>query len=153
MNITPLHASLEFSKPFHYPAYFTYFYLYSFRTAFQITSFSIKRYLEAIFQIYFKGFRALKHMDAISLVMGMTPRKLQSQGILTNFTWSSHMQYLAVKWGLPATSVYTAGKAGTSVSRWQLTTSLCCPNGNWISTTMTEIGTILLGAPENYVEK
>lgn len=136
MNITPLHASLEFSKAFHYLAYSTYFYLDSFRTAFQITSSSIKRYSEAILQISFKGCRALKHMGAISLVMGMTPRKLHSRGILTNFTWSSHMQYLTVRWDLPATSVYTAGKAGTSVSRWQLTTSLCCPNGNWISTTM-----------------
>lgn len=145
-NIAPLHAPLEFSNTFHYPAYFTYFYLDSFRTALKSTSSSIR-------DTHFKGCRALRHMDAISLVMGVTHRKLHSQGILTSFTWEFTHAVSAVKWDLPATSVLTAGKAGTSVSRWQLTTSLCWPNGNWISTTLTETRTISLGALENYVDK
>lgn len=129
----------------HYPAYFTYFYLDSFRNAFQITSSSIRDIQNQSFRFLLK---TVEHWDT-----WMCLRKLHSQGILTSFTWSSHMQYLVAKWDLPATSAYTAGKAGTSVSIWQLTTSVCCPNGNWISTTMTEIGTILPGAMENYVKK
>lgn len=80
VNITALHAPLEFSNTFHHPAQFTYFYLDSFRTALKTTSSSIR-------DTHFKGCRALRHMDAISLVMGMTHRKLHSRGILTSFTW------------------------------------------------------------------
>lgn len=144
MNITPLYASLEFSKTslssiFH-------LFLPSFRSA-------LKKSHPPLLEILIS--KAAEHWDTWMqsvwwwawLTESYTPRAFSP--VLLG---SSHMQYLAVKLDLLATSVYTAGKAGTSVSRWQLTTSLCCPNGNWISTTIG-IGTILLRVLENYVRK
>jgi len=68
------------SKAFHYPAYFTYFYLDSFRSTFQITSCSIRDIQKQSFRFLLKGCTVLKHMDVISLVMGLTPGKQDSQG-------------------------------------------------------------------------